>query len=114
MIGYAIHAICGSRNIGPSIDYSGIISSPWLRAPAINYQLKFDTHSIGMVMPILVVFLAENLGHMKAIQSIITKGPSVLQYIGRAYLGDALGCLVASICGTIPFTTYAENIGVLV
>ncbi|KAG2195838.1 hypothetical protein INT47_012379 [Mucor saturninus] len=113
IIGYGIHAICGSKNIGPSINYSGIVSSPWFRAPEINYQIEFDSQSIGMVLPILVVFLAENLGHMKAIQSIITTGPPMLKYIGRAYLGDALGCLIASVGGTIPFTTYAENIGVL-
>lgn len=114
IFGYGIHALCGLKGIGPAIDYSGISSSPWFRAPAINYQLEFDSQSIGMVMPILVVFLAENLGHMKAIQSIITTGPPMLKYIGRAYLGDALGCLIASVGGTIPFTTYAENIGVLV
>lgn len=114
IIGYTIHAICGSRNVGPPIDYSDIVSSPWLRVPTMYYHIEFNTHSISMVMPILVVLLAENLGHMKAIGSIITTGPSVLQYIGRAYLGDALGCLVASLGGTIPFTTYAENIGVLV
>lgn len=49
---------------------------------------------------------------MKAIASI-THRP-ILNYIGRAFLGDALGCIVAGLGGTIPYTTYSENIGVLV
>lgn len=62
-------------------------------------------------MPVIIVLLAENLGHMKAIQSVV--GRPMMKYMGRAYFGDALGCLVASVGGTMPFTTYAENIGVL-
>ncbi|CEP17779.1 hypothetical protein [Parasitella parasitica] len=101
MVGYFIHAMCGLKGIGPPIDYSEIASNPWIRAPSAYFGLKFDAGSIGMVMPILVVLLAENLGPM-------------LRFVGRAYLGDALGCLVASLTGAVPFTTYAENIGVLV
>ena len=36
------------------------------------------------------------------------------QYLGRAYLGDALSTLMAGCVGAAPLTTYAENIGVLV
>jgi putative pyrimidine permease RutG len=116
IIGYMIHAICGVKNVGPPIDFSEIVSSPWVRVPNMYYDIKFNVHSISMVMPILVVLLAENLGHMKAIGSITgsIQGRPIMEYIGRAYLGDALGCLAASLGGTIPFTTYAENIGVLV
>lgn len=114
IIGYAVHAICSSKNIGPSINYSEIVSSPWLRAPTISYNLEFNGHSIGMMMPLLIVLLAENLGHMKAIESITTNEEPMLKYVGRAYLGDAFGCMMASLGGTIPFTTYADNIGVLV
>lgn len=49
---------------------------------------------------------------MKAIGSITNR--PIMKYVGRAYLGDALGCLIASLAGTIPYTTYSENIGILV
>ncbi|KAI8638068.1 permease family-domain-containing protein [Parasitella parasitica] len=111
MLGYFIHAMCGLKGIGPPIDYSEIASNPWIRAPTVYFSLKFEASSVGMVMPILVVLLAENLGHMKAISSITNR--PMLGFVGRAYLGDALGCFVASLTGAVPFTTYAENIGVL-
>lgn len=63
MIGYFIHAMCDLKGIGPPINYSEIASNPWIRAPTIYFDLKFDSSSIGMVMPILVVLLAENLGY---------------------------------------------------
>lgn len=112
IVGYGIYAICGTKNIGNSIDFTEIISSPWFQAPAIRCEIEFHKSSISLIMPVIIVLLAENLGHMKAIQSIV--GRPMMKYIGRAYLGDALGCLVASIGGTMTFTTYAENIGVLV
>lgn len=112
MIGYAVYAICGAKGIGTSIDYSGIVSSPWVGAPSVNFNIEFHSESISLVLPILVVLLAENLGHMKAIKSIVER--PMMKYVGRAYLGDAIGCLVSSLVGTIPVTTYADNIGVLV
>lgn len=114
VIGYAIYAICGTKNIGPSINYAEIGSSPWVKPPTMYFEIEFNSHSIGMVMPLLIVLLAENLGHMKAIESITVDEAPMMQYIGRAYLGDACGCLIASLGGTLPLTTYAENIGVLV
>ncbi|GAA5805213.1 hypothetical protein HPULCUR_010727 [Helicostylum pulchrum] len=93
IIGYTVHAICGTKNIGPLINYSEIVSST--------------------MMPLLIVLLAENLGHMKAIESITTNEKPMMKYIGRAYLGDAFGCMMASLGGTIPFTTYADNIVIL-
>lgn len=107
-----VHAICGVKKVGPPIDFSEIASSPWVRVPTMYYKIEFNANAISMIMPILVVLLAENLGHMKAIGSIT--GRPMVNYVGRAYLGDALGCFLASLSGTIPFTTYAENIGVLV
>jgi putative pyrimidine permease RutG len=62
LIGYFIHAMCGIKGVGPSIDFSKIVSSPWVQVPNIYFDLKFDANAIGMTMPILVVLLAENLG----------------------------------------------------
>lgn len=112
IIGYSIYAICSAKNIGNRIDLSKIASSPWFQIPTIRCEIEFHKSSISLVMPIIIVLLAENLGHMKAIQSVV--GRPMMKYMGRAYLGDALGCLLASVGGTMPFTTYAENIGVLV
>ncbi|KAI8355174.1 Xanthine/uracil/vitamin C permease [Blakeslea trispora] len=111
VIGYLIYAMCGLNGIGSGIDYTEIVSSAWVRVPPIVAHFDFSPSAISNIMPILIVLLAENLGHMKAIGSITDR--PMLKHMGRAYLGDAIGCLITSLAGTLPSTTYAENIGVL-
>jgi xanthine/uracil permease len=40
-------------------------------------------------------------------------GDDLDPYLGRAYIGDGVGTVVASFVGGSPTTTYAENIGVM-
>lgn len=62
IVGYFIHAMCNLKGLGTPIDYSEIVSSPWVRPPAIHTHLEFDSVAIGMVLPLIVILLAENLG----------------------------------------------------
>ncbi|KAI8981121.1 uracil-xanthine permease [Pilobolus umbonatus] len=111
IIGYMVHAICGVKGAGYLIDFNRIGEAAWIKAPSVKVEVEFSSNALCMIVPLLIVLLAENLGHMKAIESI-TKRP-VLRFIGRAYLGDAMGCLISSLCGSLPQTTYAENIAIL-
>ncbi|KAI8880225.1 hypothetical protein K501DRAFT_255421 [Backusella circina FSU 941] len=111
IVSYVVYCICGLKGIGPGIDFTDLQQTPWLSLPTVRFELKFDPIAIGSVLPIIIVVLAENLGHMKAIGSIT--GRPMMRYVGRAYLGDAISCLISSLTGTLPMTTYAENIGIL-
>lgn len=62
MTGYFVHAMCNLKGIGTPIDYSGIVNSKWVSPPTIYTHLEFDSKAIGMVVPLLVILLAENLG----------------------------------------------------
>ena len=62
VIGYFIYAMCGLKDIGPGIDYSGIVSSAWVKVPPIGTHFEFHSSAISTIMPILIVLLAENLG----------------------------------------------------
>ena len=61
--------------------------------------------------PVAVILVAENLGHVKAVSAMT--GKSLDRWLGRAFLGDALACMVAGSGGGTGVTTYAENIGVM-
>jgi xanthine/uracil permease len=61
--------------------------------------------------PVAVILVAENLGHVKAVSAMT--GRSLDRWLGRAFLGDALACMVAASGGGTGVTTYAENIGVM-
>lgn len=112
IVGYIIHVICGATGAGYQINFSEVVSIPWVRGPLVSGPPIFDPRAISFMAPIVVILLAENMGHLKAISSLL--GRPLDGYLGRAYLGDALSSLMAGCVGAAPLTTYAENIGVLV
>jgi len=81
----------------------GTLSGPHL--PAFNITF------ILLMLPSVVALLAENAGHVKAVSEMT--GDDLDPYLGRAYIGDGVGTVVASFVGGSPTTTYAENIGVM-
>lgn len=94
------------------MDFTEVESIAWVRGPRISRPIIFDKQAISAITPLVMVLIAENIGHIKAISSL-TNQP-MEKYLGRAYLGDALSTLMAGCVGSAPLTTYAENIGVLV
>ncbi|SAL95645.1 hypothetical protein [Absidia glauca] len=111
VVGYVINLICGLKGVGPAIDFSQIVSNPWIRAPTVNTPIEFQTSAITTVIPVVIVLLAENMGHLKALTSITQT--SLDQYLAQAYLGDAVATTLCGLVGTAPMTTYAENLIVL-
>ena len=66
---------------------------------------------MALISPIAVILVAENLGHLKAVSTII--GRNLDPYIGRAFIGDGIATMLAASMGGTAVTTYAENIGVM-
>jgi putative pyrimidine permease RutG len=95
---------------GTHIDFNAITSAPLLGWPALTAP-KFDTHAITLIVPVAIVLVAENLGHVKAVATMT--GKNLDPYIGRAFLADGLATMVAGSGGGTGVTTYAENIGVM-
>jgi uracil-xanthine permease len=95
---------------GTHIDFNAITSAPLLGWPALTAP-KFDTHAITLIVPVAIVLVAENLGHVKAVATMT--GKNLDPYIGRAFFADGLATMVAGSGGGTGVTTYAENIGVM-
>jgi uracil-xanthine permease len=72
---------------------------------------SFSLTFILLVLPGVIALLAENTGHVKAVSEMT--GDDLNPYLGRAFIGDGVGTVVASAVGGSPTTTYAENIGVM-
>ncbi|WP_306516307.1 solute carrier family 23 protein, partial [Corynebacterium sp.] len=62
-------------------------------------------------LPVLVVLIAENVGHVKAVSAMT--GRNVDHLAGDALLADGLATTLAGGAGGSGTTTYAENIGVM-
>ncbi len=95
---------------GTPIDFNAITAAPLVGWPALTAP-QFDSHAITLIVPVAIVLVAENLGHVKAVATMT--GRNLDPYIGRAFFADGLATMVAGSGGGTGVTTYAENIGVM-
>ena len=96
--------------LGKAIDPSPIAAAAWFGVPAFQAPV-FTVSAALLIVPVVVILIAENLGHIKAIASIT--GQNLDKSIGRAFIGDGIATVLSGGVGGTGMTTYAENIGVM-
>ncbi|MFW6773839.1 uracil-xanthine permease family protein [Nocardioides sp. CPCC 205120] len=72
---------------------------------------SFSATFILLIVPGVIALVAENAGHVKAVEEMTNR--NLNPYMGRAFIGDGVGTALAGFVGGSPTTTYAENIGVM-
>ena len=112
VFGYVLYFVLSNvLNVGGAhIDFNKVTSAPLIGWPALTTP-TFDSHAVTLMLPVAIVLVAENLGHIKAVAAMT--GRDLDPYIGRGFLGDGLATMVAGAGGGTGVTTYAENIGVM-
>ncbi|SFB84343.1 uracil-xanthine permease [Polaromonas sp. OV174] len=95
---------------GKPIDVSGIASAAWVGLPGFTAPV-FTANAMLLIVPVVIILVAENLGHIKAVTAMTGKNLDV--YMGRAFIGDGVATMVSGSAGGTGVTTYAENIGVM-
>jgi uracil-xanthine permease len=103
--GYAFAAVLGK------VDWSRVREAAWFGWPDITTPV-FDGRAILLIVPaVLLVLIAENAGHVKAIGAMTETDLDPL--IGRTLMADGAATTLAGAFGGSGTTTYAENIGVM-
>lgn len=100
------------RDIGLGSAFTGLAGVRWFTMP--HFQLaKFDLNAILTIMPVILVIAAEHIGHQVVTSQIV--GRDLLKDPGlhRSLLGDNLSSALSGLIGSVPTTTYGENIGVM-
>lgn len=87
-----------------------IENAPWVGIPEFHTP-EFQLSVVLTTLPVLVVLIAENVGHVKAVSAMT--GRNVDHLAGDALLADGLATTLAGGAGGSGTTTYAENIGVM-
>ena len=82
----------------------------WVGLPEFRGP-SFDLSVILLTLPVVVVLVAENVGHVKAVAAMT--GRSLDDVAGNALVADGIATTLAGIGGGSGTTTYAENIGVM-
>ncbi|KIH98305.1 nitrate reductase [Streptomonospora alba] len=94
----------------PRVDLSAVGDAAWIGLPDFHAP-AFEGSAVLVALPAVIALIAENAGHVKAVQEMT--GDDLDPYMGRAIFADGLATSVASSVGGSPTTTYAENIGVM-
>ena len=111
VIAYVIYAVLANGfGMGKPIDFSIISNAAWFGVPTFHTPV-FELNAIALIVPVVIILVAENLGHVKAVTAMT--GRNLDPYMGRAFLGDGIATMVSGSCGGTGVTTYGENIGVM-
>ncbi|WP_406623735.1 solute carrier family 23 protein [Acidovorax sp. SDU_ACID1] len=107
-IAYAV--LTNGLGLGKPVDVSGIANAAWFGMPQFHAPV-FSAPAMLLIVPVVIILVAENLGHIKAVTAMT--GKNLDQYMGRAFIGDGVATMVSGAAGGTGVTTYAENIGVM-
>ena len=100
---------------GERVILDGIIAAfhqPLFQLP--NFQApKFDLEAILIILPVILVIANEHIGHQLVTSKVV--GRDLLRDPGlhRSLFADNFSTMLSGFIGSVPTTTYGENIGVM-
>ena len=104
--GYVAAAACGI------LDFTEVVQASFFALPNFQYP-KFNLEAIMTVFPALLLVVSEHIGHQVVTSEII--GRDLLKDPGlhRSLFADNFSTMISGLIGSVPTTTYGENIGVM-
>ncbi|MDD3278498.1 MAG: uracil permease [Lachnospiraceae bacterium] len=104
--GYVAAAACGI------LDFTDVINASWFALP--NFQFaKFNSQAILTILPVLLVITSEHIGHQVVTGKIIGRDLIKDPGLHRSIFADNFSTMISGLIGSVPTTTYGENIGVM-
>ena len=94
------------------VDFSAVAAAPIFAVPNFTTP-KINMEAIMIIMPVILVITSEHIGHQIVTSKIV--GRDLLKDPGlhRSIFGDNFSTMVSGLIGSVPTTTYGENIGVM-
>ena len=104
--GYVLALIMGL------VDYAPVTEASVFELPAFMLP-KFDISAIIIIIPASLTVISEHISHQIVTSEIV--GRDLLRDPGlhRSLLSDGISTMLSGLCGSVPTTTYGENIGVM-
>ncbi len=104
VVGYVIAFFMGDVNTDK------IKAAEWFAMPSFTTP-TFKLSIMILFLPVVLVLIAENVGHVKAVAAMT--GKDLDSQMGNALMADGVATTLAGFGGGSGTTTYAENIGVM-
>jgi uracil permease len=94
------------------VDFTPIQNAQIFQLP--HFQMaKFDFASVLIVLPAALVVISEHIGHQLVTSKIVGRDLIKNPGLHRTLLSDGISTMLSGFVGSVPTTTYGENIGVM-
>ena len=104
--GYVAAICCGL------VDFTAVTSSALFSLP--NFQApKFKWEAIVIILPVILVIASEHIGHQIVTSKIVGRDLIKDPGLHRSLFADNFSTMLSGLIGSVPTTTYGENIGVM-
>lgn len=104
--GYIISLFMGIVNFD-AVKQASLLAVPTIYTPVINIS------AILTIVPAALVVIAEHIGHLVVTGNIVGRDLTRDPGLHRSLMGDGVSTTISGLVGSVPTTTYGENIGVL-
>ena len=94
------------------VDFSAVTSAKLFALPNFTTP-KFDINAILLILPVILVITSEHIGHQVVTGKIVGRDLIKEPGLHRSLLGDNFSTMISGLIGSVPTTTYGENIGVM-
>lgn len=94
------------------VDFTPLAQAQLFTLPKFHLA-KFDLNSILTIAPVILVIATEHIGHQVVTGKIVGRDLIKDPGLHRSLLGDNLSTAISGFVGSVPTTTYGENIGVM-
>ena len=106
VVGYVLSTCLGM------VDFTRVSEAPFFMLP--NFQLaKFDAAAISIILPATLVVISEHIGHQLVTGEIVGRNLIKEPGLHRTLFGDGFSTMISGLVGSVPTTTYGENMGVM-
>src|SRR5690606_7968312 len=103
LLACVIYAVLANGfGLGKPLDFSGVANAAWIGLPQFAAPV-FELHAMSVIVPVAIILVAENLGHIKAVSAMT--GQNLDRYLGRAFVGDGVATMVSGAVGGTGVTT---------
>lgn len=106
IVGYAAAGLCGL------LDFAEVSSASFFALP--NFQTpQFNLEAILTIFPALLLVTSEHIGHQVVTGKIVGRDLLKEPGLNRSLFADFFSTTLSGCVGSVPTTTYGENIGVM-
>lgn len=94
------------------VNFDVVKEASWIALPTFSAPV-WNMSAILTILPATLVVVAEHIGHIIVTGNIVEKDLIKDPGLHRTMAGDGLSTALSGLVGSVPTTTYGENIGVM-